>query len=343
MALESSAKIKCKGINQIAIVVEDLATVAKHYWNILGIGPWYIYDWEAPLVYDRKYHGQTVWAREKIALAQAGGVQLELVQPVEGPSIYRDWLEEHGEGLHHLNFLVDDVDEAARTLAEQGFVSIQSGRFEPKEEKGAYNYIDIKPLRAIWEPVHIGEVIGGVPTMFPAASKEEGQGVSQASPAKIKCMGINQIAIVVKDLDTVAKHYWNILGIGPWYIYEWEAPLVYDRKYHGQTVWAREKIALAQAGDVQLELVQPVEGPSIYRDWLEEHGEGLHHLNFLVDDVDEAARILAEQGFMSIQSGRFEPKEEKGAYNYINIKPLRAIWEPVHIGEVIGGVPTVFP
>ena len=167
MTQESIAKVKCKGINQIAIVVKDLELVAENYWKILGIGPWAIFKWEAPLVYDRKYHGQAVWAREKIALAQVGNMQLELVQPVEGPSIYRDWLEEHGEGLHHMNFLVDDVDEAAEVLAIEGFTSIQSGRFEPREQKGAYNYIDIKPLRAIWEPVHIGEIIGAEPIMFP--------------------------------------------------------------------------------------------------------------------------------------------------------------------------------
>ena len=167
MAKESPAKMKCKGINQIAVVVEDLEKVAEDYWTVLGIGPWSIFDWEAPLVYNRKYHGQTVWAREKIALAQVGGVQLELVQPVEGPSIYKDWLVEHGEGIHHINFLVDDVDETVEVLAQQGFPSIQSGKFGPKEQKGAYNYIDIKPLRSIWEPVHIGEEIGTEPRMYP--------------------------------------------------------------------------------------------------------------------------------------------------------------------------------
>ncbi|HWR91975.1 MAG TPA: VOC family protein, partial [Desulfobacterales bacterium] len=216
MSNESPSKIKCQGINQIAIVVEDLESVAENYWNILGIGPWAIFKWQAPLVYDRKYHGETVWAREKIALAQVGGVQLELVQPVEGPSIYRDWLKEHGEGLHHMNFLVDDVDEACRILSVQGFPSLQSGKFGPPEQKGAYNYVDIKPLRAIWEPVHIGEEIGAEPVMFPQAAN--------GSPAKVTCKGINQIAIVVEDLESVAENYWNILGIGPWAIFKWQAP-----------------------------------------------------------------------------------------------------------------------
>ena len=335
MTKESPAKVKCKGINQIAIAVEDLELVAENYWNILGIGPWAIFDWEAPLVYDRKYHGETVWAREKIALAQVGNVQLELVQPVDGPSIYRDWIEERGEGLHHMNFLVDDVDEAEEIMAGEGFPSLQSGKFGPREQNGAYNYIDTKPLRVIWEPVHIGEEIGAEPRMFPDTTQE--------SPAKVRCKGINQIAIVVENLEMVAKNYWNILGIGPWAIFNWEAPLVYDRKYHGKPAWAREKIAIVQVGDVQLELVQPVDGPSIYKDWLKERGEGFHHMNFLVDDVDEAAEVLTSEGFPSLQSGKFGPPEQKGSYNYIDIPPLRAIWEPVHIGEEIGAEPIMYP
>jgi hypothetical protein len=335
MAQESPAKVKCKGINQIAIAVENLELVAENYWNILGIGPWAIFDWEAPLVYDRKYMGKSVWGREKIAITQVGDVQFELVQPVDGPSVYRDWLDEHGQGLHHINFLVDDVDEAAEILAKEGFSSIQSGKFGPPEQKGAYNYIPIPPLRAIWEPVHIGEEIGAEPRMYPDTS--------QASLAKVKCKGINQLAIVVEDLELVAKNYWLILGIGPWAIFDWEAPLVYGRKYYGKPAWSRERIALAQVGGVQLELVQPIDGPSIYRDWLDEHGEGFHHMNFLVEDVDVAAEILAEEGFPSIQSGQFGPPEQKGAYNYIDIPPLHAIWEPVHIGEEIGAEPIMYP
>jgi hypothetical protein len=100
-------------------------------------------------------------------LEQVGGVQLELVQPVEGPSVYRDWLEEHGEGLHHLNFLVDDVDQAVAALAKQGFPSMQGGKFGPPEQRGAFNYVDVWPLRSIWEPVHLGEEIGAEPTMLP--------------------------------------------------------------------------------------------------------------------------------------------------------------------------------
>jgi len=330
MAQVSPAKVKVKGINQICIVVKDVQKVVENYWNILGIGPWEIYAWEAPLVYDYKCYGKPAWARAKMALAQVGAVQLELMEHVDGATIYHDFLTEHGEGLHHMNFLVDDVDETAKILVEQGFPSLQSGCWEPREEKGTYNYIDIKPLCAIWEAVH-GRNVGAKPIRYP--------GTAQVSPAKVKVTGINGVAIVVKDVQKVVENYWNILGIGPWDIYAWEAPLVYDRTYHGKPSWAREKIALAQVGAVQLELCQPVDGDSVYQDFLTEHGEGLHHMNFLVDDVDETAEILIKQGFPSLKSERFR---DNGAVNYINIKPLRAIWEAVH-GESIGAEPTRYP
>jgi hypothetical protein len=67
--------------------------------------------------------------------------------------------------------------------------------------------------------------------------------MAQVSPAKVKVKGINQVCIVVKDAQLVAENYWKILGIGPWDIYTWEAPLVYDYKCYGKPVWAKTKMA----------------------------------------------------------------------------------------------------
>ena len=83
---------------------------------------------------------------------------------------------------------------------------------------------------------------------------------------------------------------------------------------------------------MQLELVQPVEGDSIYHDFLIQHGEGLHHLNFLVDDADAISEILTGEGFPCLQSGRSGPREYKNTYCYHHIEPLHSIWEPIHTG-----------
>jgi hypothetical protein len=44
MGPTSLAKVKCKGINQIAIVVKNLELGAENYWKILGIGPWAMFN-----------------------------------------------------------------------------------------------------------------------------------------------------------------------------------------------------------------------------------------------------------------------------------------------------------
>ena len=155
----------------------------------------------------------------------------------------------------------------------------------------------------------------------------------QQSPTKVKAKAITQVGIVVKDLQKAMESYWNILGIGPWRVYNWDAPLVYDRKYHGKSSRAREKIADTMVGSVQFELCQPIEGNSIYQDFLMEHREGLHHLQFPVDDVDKTIEILGKQGFPTIQSARHGPVEYNCGYGYIDIKPLYTIWEPVHEPE----------
>jgi hypothetical protein len=146
--------VKVSRIRQVALCVCDAVRTAQNYWNILGIGPWRLYDWGSHVVHCRRYHGEPSWGREIVAFATVGDVELELVQPVEGVSIYQDWIDAHGEGMHHLKFLCDDVDAVSGALTGQGFLSIQSGDYGAGGGKaGGYNYIDIPPLHCIWEPV----------------------------------------------------------------------------------------------------------------------------------------------------------------------------------------------
>ena len=107
------------------------------------------------MLFDRYCYGKPAWGRERLGHAYIGDLELELVQYVEGCSVYADWVEEHGEGIQHLKFLCDDIDAVSNALIAQGFPSIQSGHFgDPKEKAGGFTYIDIPPLHCIWEPVH---------------------------------------------------------------------------------------------------------------------------------------------------------------------------------------------
>jgi hypothetical protein len=326
MAVQSPAKVKVTQIQQVCIVCNDIKKTMEAYWNILGIGPWAVFEFGSLRIPDLKYYGKPAWGRYTGAVTQVGPIELELFETLEGASVYQDWIDENGEGLHHMKFLVEDldIDRVKREMEKLGFPPIMNGHFGP-ELKNQFAYFDLmKPLKAVWET---SNRTGGKPmgaSMFP-------EDPNSVSPAKVKVTGIKQVGLCVNDVVQTAENYWNILGIGPWEIRDWGSHVLFDRYCNGRPAWARERVAHAYIGDLELELVQYVEGDSFYQDWINEHGEGIQHLKFLCDDIDETSRLLAEQGFPSLQCGHFgDPKEKAGGFNYIDIPPLHCVWEPVH-------------
>ena len=78
----------------------------------------------------------------KLALAQLGPVMYELIEPVQGPSSYEEFLNEHGEGLHHLGYFVEDIDAEISNMESKGFPLLQSGRGMGTAGDGAYAYFE---------------------------------------------------------------------------------------------------------------------------------------------------------------------------------------------------------
>jgi len=127
---------------------------------------------------------------------------------------------------------------------------------------------------------------------------------------------IKQIAVVVHDLDEAVRRWTDQLGIGPWTAYRLEPPRLHDMRYHGAAVQFSLRHALAWQGEVQFELVQPLSGPSIFRDHLDGRGEGLHHVGKYVADHGAAVAEALAGGFTPIQSARGFGAEGDGAFAY---------------------------
>lgn len=70
-------------------------------------------------------------------------IELEFIQPYgDAPSEWKNFLDEHGEGLHHLGFKVQDLEEARKQFLSKGFEEVQSGSWG----EGEYHYIDAKEV-----------------------------------------------------------------------------------------------------------------------------------------------------------------------------------------------------
>jgi len=108
---------------------------------------------------------------------------------------------------------------------------------------------------------------------------------------------LHHIGVVVKDVDKAVEHYQS-LGIGPF-----QAPTPLDRvglKINGKPVdlaSIKFKVRFADMGPVRIELIQPVEGESLVKDFLETRGEGISHLGITVDNINEVEAKLVNKGF----------------------------------------------
>lgn len=114
-----------------------------------------------------------------------------------------------------------------------------------------------------------------------------------------------QIGVVVKDVDHSVKVLEEVFGIGPFRVIDWPPSNRPDMEkyYHGEPGNFTARMAFADLGNTELELIQPKEGNSIWADFLQEHGEGIHHIRFNVDDVHQVMEYLDKFGISSAQHG----------------------------------------
>ena len=129
-------------IDQVAVVVRDLDAAMERYATQLGIGPWDVYTYGPHRMHTMTFRGRDQPYVMKLALAQVGSRQYELIEPLEGPTTYHEFLDERAEGLHHLGYYVDDIDAEITRMAALGHPLLQSGRGFGVDGDGAYAYFD---------------------------------------------------------------------------------------------------------------------------------------------------------------------------------------------------------
>ncbi len=114
---------------QIGVVVEDLDRVTKMLSEAFGIGPFRTICWPPADRTDvqKVYEGKPGNFTARMAFADLGPIELELIQPLEGQSIWADFLETHGEGIHHIRFNVPDLEPVVEHLARHGIKVAQMG------------------------------------------------------------------------------------------------------------------------------------------------------------------------------------------------------------------------
>jgi len=288
---------KLHPVDQIGIVVEDVDKTVEYYTGTLGLGQFHVRDVELKGLV---YRGQTGDSLLRVAFLESGPVQIELIQVLAGETPHAAFLRDKGEGLQHLRSYVDDFDAAMAQLGTRGI--------EPVWYAGALG----TPAGFAYVG---GEGLGNTMLELIQARKEaqpapgSGDKTTPSTPARLT--PVKQVGLVVKDIQTTADYYTSTLGVGPFKIIDVDMTGAILR---GREVSTSIKAGFAWSGPLQIELIQPVEGHNIYTEFLAARGEGLHHLAFDVDDMQDSLAGFSKAGIEPV----FYQDYGVGAFAYLD-------------------------
>jgi hypothetical protein len=121
---------------------------------------------------------------------------------------------------------------------------------------------------------------------------------------------VSTIGMAVKDLRSSMATLWETLGWGPWTVYRQAPPALTDMRYRGSP--SRFSFLVAGTptpGKPAFWLCQPLEGPSLYRDLVEEGTPGPHFMTVWRHTEAESAAVKAwftAKGATELMSARIE-------------------------------------
>ena len=137
--IQGNSPFDNKHYHHVGVIVKDIDETIG-FLTSLGIGPFGMPDGQkwVEVSFNGELRGKPAVWKVKISNAQLGKGELELLQPSGGPSLLQEFLDEHGEGLHHIGYLTENLVKDIKTLAKQGVKVLTSAN----SDKGGFAYFD---------------------------------------------------------------------------------------------------------------------------------------------------------------------------------------------------------
>ncbi|MCL1820748.1 MAG: VOC family protein [Oscillospiraceae bacterium] len=139
-------------VTQVGFIVRDIEAAKKKFAAFLGVEPPPHYDCGKYETTQTVYNGKPApEANSFLAFFNAGpNLQIELIQPNGVQSTWQDFLDKHGEGIHHIAFNVKGMDKIIMNCEDFGMKLVQRAKYG--DGSGEYAYLDAeKDLKCIVE------------------------------------------------------------------------------------------------------------------------------------------------------------------------------------------------
>ncbi|MCL2820157.1 MAG: VOC family protein [Oscillospiraceae bacterium] len=129
-------------LTQVALVVNDIEKTKTRLAKFFGIEvPPTLGSGDYEITKTEVKGKPSPDAACKMAFFQVGnGVSLELIEPNDVPSVWRDFLNEKGEGIHHIAFNVKGMENAIKSCEDFGMELVQKGNYG--DGGGCYSYLE---------------------------------------------------------------------------------------------------------------------------------------------------------------------------------------------------------
>ncbi len=298
------AQSLASGFTQVSYVVPDIEVTGAWFKQALGVEFFTIRDISmgSGSGYQLTAGNQPVAADLKVKLAMAkagprGELEIELIQPAGGRSMFAKFVERTGGGLHHVAFETADFDAATQPLQDQGIAPRATTSGASK-----IAYFDCRAAGAsIIEVAQWDQTTWLENQRFKYPSGADTATITGGVPADPRAPRLVQISYTVRDLDAVTQWFKRALGMEYFGVTKAVAGRDYEVRVRDQPVTSPFSMRTAMGrlgprGEQEIEIIEPGPEQSVYREFIEQHGEGLNHVSFLVPDYESAAQRIRATG-----------------------------------------------
>ena len=210
---------------------------------------------------------------------------IELLQPIQPETPVANFLQTYGEGIYHICLTVDDLDSEVILLREKGIDIL------PSEPESATKGIYLNPKYT--KGVRIELISPDIALTQAADHATNNKGIK----------GTSHLGLIVKDINQAVTLYCDIFNI---------------QRVPSISQWSAEGMrqAIVQIDDFAFEVIEPTDPQSGLSRFLEQYGEGTHHINLEVEDLPYLIKSLKTEGVAVIETDNkaafIHPKSFKG-------------------------------
>ena len=252
-----------------------------------------------------EFRGRPITDRVKVAAGRFGDVAVHWLQPLGGDNAFTEFLAKHGSGVFSLVHRVPAAggyDGEIERLAGLGVGTLQSGEVDGVR----YAFLDTESQ---------GKYVLGL-IHFPGGD----DGPLAVPPGNPSGRKVTQFAFAVRYLMPVSL-YWEKLGFPAMAVTH---GTLRELRYRGEPGRFDMKLGWQRHGKVDYEWIQSIEGPDIYLEHMDKHGEGFHHLAFQVKDMEQDLEWWAERGYPESMSGAWGAKDKPGSgrFAYVDTQSI---------------------